>query len=256
MINFTNNQIEPLLELGLTKIQSLIYLTLLNNGIMSILEISKVVRINRQQIYQNSEILLSLGFIEMARKNKRKYIACNPNKLLRIGREKITNAESIFENIKSSLPLYESMVPEEKWGVTIKYYDGLNKVKEAYEEELDNCKEVEVLSLVGSVEDIYKFFPESYWKKWNKKFKDQKSSSRMLVHKSESAKESSFFDKEYNRETRYLEVFPLKINIDIFNDKLLLVSFYDKTAIWIESRVISDSYRIMFETLWSNSKNF
>ncbi|HEY4505291.1 MAG TPA: helix-turn-helix domain-containing protein [Candidatus Paceibacterota bacterium] len=256
MLNISSKELEPLLELGLTKIQATIYLSLLKSGIMSVLEISKVTGINRQQVYQNSEILLKLGFVDITRKNNRKYIASNPQRLLRIGKQKILEAENVLENIRDSIPLLESITTEKNKGIMVKYYEGMKKIKEAYEEELENCDGTEVLSFAGSIDDIHKFFPESYWKKWNKKFVEQKSRSRMLVHKSEIARESSALDEEYHRQTRYLENFPLKVNVDVFNDITLIISCYDKTAVWIESMTIAESYRIMFETLWSNSKKF
>ena len=37
---------------------------------------------------------------------------------------------------------------------------------------------------------------------------------------------------------------------------VLLVSFYDEIAILINSQILSQSYRIMFETLWGMAKSF
>ena len=255
-VDFTQKQLEPLLELGLNKTQGILYLSLLKHGILSVLELSKITGINRQQVYHETEKLLQLGFLEITRKSNRKYIAVNPNKLLRIGRQKISDAESIFEKISASVPLLESIPLQKNKQVLVKYFEGLHKIKEAYENELDNSKDVEVLSLAGSIDDIYKFFPEAYWDKWNKKFVEQKSKSRMIVHNSEIAREASKSDEKHKRQTKYLESFPLKVNIDIFNNTVLIVSFYDEMAIWIDSPMLASSYRIMFESLWSNTKFF
>ncbi|KKU67849.1 MAG: Transcriptional regulator, TrmB [Parcubacteria group bacterium GW2011_GWA2_47_16] len=254
--DFTNKQLEPLLELGLTKTQGVIYLSALKHGVQSVLELSKITGINRQQIYEETEKLLNLGLLEITRKQRRKYIAANPNKLLKISKENIHKAEGVFEKVAASLPLLESLPKLNSRKTDIVYFEGAEKIREAYEKELDACKNTEVLSFVGSIEDIYEFFPETFWKKWNKTFVQQKSSSRMLVHKSEAAQEAARHDEEYKRETRYLENFPLKLNIDVFNNTVLILSFYDKKAIWIESEVAASSYRIMFETFWGLAKNF
>lgn len=253
---FTQKQFEPLYDLGLNKIQALIYLTVLRHGIQSVLELSKLTSINRQQIYQEAEKLLELGLLEVTRKNRRKYIAANPNKLLKISSEKVNEAEEIREKIAASIPLLELLPKSNSKKANILYFEGIDRVKEAYEKELSACKNTEVLSFVGSIEDTYEFFPEKYWDKWNKTFVQQKSSSRMIVDNSKTAQEATISDKRYNRETRYLNNFPLKLNIDVFNDTVLISSFYDETAIWIESKVIASSYRIMFETFWSLAKNF
>ena len=78
----------------------------------------------------------------------------------------------------------------------------------------------------------------------------------MLVHNSAAARETAKNDPKYKRETRWLNEFPLKVNIDIFNDTVLIVSFYDEMAVWLESRLIAGSYRIMFNTLWTQAKSF
>ncbi len=254
--NFTNKQFEPLFELGLTKNQGLIYLSVLKHGVQSVLELSKITGINRQQIYEESEKLLNLGLLEITRKQRRKYIAANPNKLLKISRENVHKAEGIFERVSASLPLLESLPKADSLKADIIYFEGTVKIKEAYEKELDLCKNTEVLSFVGSIEDIHEFFPEAFWKKWNKTFVQQKSTSRMLVHKSKAAQETAEHDGEYKRETRYLDNFPMKLNIDVFNNTVLILSYLDERAIWIESDVVANSYRVMFETFWGLANKF
>lgn len=256
MATFTQKHFEPLYDLGLNKVQSLIYLTILRNGLLSVLELSKLTGINRQQIYQEAEKLLGLGLLEVTRKNRRKYIAATPNKILKISSEKVSKAEEVRGKIAAAIPFLESLPKSNSKKANILYYEGIDKLKEAYEKELSVCKNTEVLSFVGSLEDTYEFFSEKYWDKWNKLFVQQKSSSRMLVHNSKTAREATRRDNAYNRETRYLNDFPLKLNIDVFNDTVLISSFYDETAIWIESKVIASSYRIMFETFWSLAKKF
>ncbi len=253
---FTSKQFEPLIELGLTKTQAIIYLCLLKHGIQSVLELSKLTGINRQQIYEGAEKLIQIGLLEVTRKNRRKYIAVNPKKLLKIGKENIGKAEEAYQKISASLPLLETLPKSKSKKANIIYFEGIHKIKEAYEKELDVCKNTEVLSFAGSIDDIYNFFPESYWNKWNKTFVEQKSTSRMLVHYSKSAEETAVHDKNYKRETKFLHNFPLKVNIDIFNNTVLIQSFYDETAIWIESDVIANSYRIMFESFWKLAQPF
>lgn len=251
---FSQKELSPLLEIGLTSNQSIIYLTLLREGICSILELSKLTGIARGQLYEDTEKLISEGLAELTRKQKRKYLAVGPHKLLKIAKEKITKAQDVFEKISTHLPILESIPKQNRHKALIKYYEGIEGIKEAYSKELDACKETEVLSLVGSLEDIYEFFPENFWEKWNKEFVLSKSKSRMLCHKSPLAVETSTHDSTYNRETRYLEKFPLKVNMDVFGTNVLIVSYYDELALWIDSRVLSDSYRIMFEALWPLSK--
>ena len=254
---FNEKQIEVLIELGLSKIQALLYLTSLKYGILSVLELSKLTKINRQQIYDEAEKLVELGIYEITRKQRRKYIPANPAKLVRVGKKKIDETEEILTKLSAILPQFEALSTPKKNKVVVKYYDGLSKIREAYDEELAASKDTEVLSFAGSIDDVFEFFPESYWDKWNKKFvKHNSRRSRMLVHNSDTARKTAKNDTQYKRETRWLHNFPLKVNIDVFDNIVLVVSFYDEAAFWIESHMLAQSYRIMFNSLWELAKPF
>lgn len=253
---FTDKWVKTLLGLGLSRTQMMLYLASLQHGILSVLELSKITGISRQQIYEEAEKLVKLGLYEITRRQRRKYLPANPLKLLKMGRRRIEETEELLSELSSLLPQFEALSVPKRNKVITKYYEGLDKIREAYEDELEVVKNTEVVSFAGSIDDIFQFFPESYWNKWNKRFVKNNSRSRMLVHNSDTARITAQYDREYKRETRYLHNFPLKVNIDVFNNIVLVVSFYDEIAIWIESHMLSQSYRIMFNALWGLAKPF
>jgi hypothetical protein len=153
-------------------------------------------------------------------------------------------------------PILEALTLDKKRKTITRFYEGHSKVKEAYGKELAQSKNTEILSLAGLIDEVFKYFPEKYWDKWNREFAKHNSQARMLVHFSDTAKNFARKDREYKVETRYLNNFPLKVNIDIFNNVVLIVSYADELAVWIESNLVSQSYRIMFELLWQQAKKF
>lgn len=254
--DFPEKYFKILERLGLTKTQTSLYLTSLKHGTLSVLELSKFTGVNRQQIYEDAEKLVSLGLYDITNKKRRKYIPATPAALVRLGEERVKEAQATSGNISNLVPHLESITKNKQRDVDFKYFEGVKKIQQAYEEELRLSKNTEVLVFAGAVDTIFEFFPESYWAKWNEQFVNQKSHSRMLIHKSETARETSQFDADYNRETRWLDPFPLQASIDVFNDVVLVVSYKDETAVWIENPVIADSYRIMFNSLWKFAKPF
>ena len=254
--NFTAKQLNAIIGLGLSKTQAILYLTSLKYGILSVLELSKLTGISRQQIYEDAQKLIDFGLYEITRRRGRKYIAANPSRLIKFGGEKIEKTKTVLSEISSLLPSLELLTAPRKDKVVVKHYEGIEKLEQAYDDELIASKNTEVLSFAGSIDDIFRFFPEAYWDEWNKKFIRQDSHSRMLVHNSDAARATAEHDKRYKRETRWLHNFPLKVNIDVFNDIVLVVSFYDEMALWVQSRTLAESYRIMFNALWGIAKPF
>jgi len=249
-MKLTKLQSNALFSLGLSQIQIQLYLTSLEQGLLTVLELSKLTKLSRQKIYEEAEKLIDLGLYDITRKQGRKYIPAHPSKLLTLGQNKIENLQSNIGEIAKLIPALETSNVPKKNAVKVKYYEGAERVTKAYEDELEACQNTEVVFLAGSIDDIVKFYPEEYWDKWNKQFVKQKSYSRMLAHDSKAARSIVRFDKVHNRETRLLKNFPLRFNIDVFKSTVLIISYYDELAIWIESRILADSYRILFETLW------
>ncbi len=253
---FAEKQLDILMELGLSRIQAVLYLTSLKHGTLSVLELSRMTKMNRQRIYEEAEKLVELGMYEVTRRQRRKYIAADPSKLVKVGKKKISETEATLSKLSGMLPQFEALAVPKKNKVVVKYFEGMAKIHEAYEDELDASKNTEVLSFAGSIDDIFAFFSESYWDKWNKKFIKHDSKSRMLVHHSDAARKTAEYDTHYKRETRWLQHFALKVNIDVFNNTVLVVSFYDEMAMWVESAVLAQSYRLMFNTMWELGKPF
>lgn len=251
---FTEVQLQPFLDFGLNRAQSILYLTSLKYGILSVLELSKYTAINRQQIYTEAEGMLALGVYDTTRKQGRKFIAASPSKLLRIGEIKMQEAQESLKKFSDFLPELESFSSAKKYKTVVRHFEGHDRIKDAYMEELALAKNTEVLCFAGSLEHHFTYFPESFWDTWNKKFVMQKSSSKMLAHDSKTAKETALHDRAYRRETRLLASFPLKVNVDIFNNVVLIVSPQDETALWIESAASAESYKILFNTLWQFAK--
>ena len=251
------SDLDSLLAIGLTENQATIYLTVLHRGLISATEISRFTGINRQQVYSDTEKLIGHGLLDITRKQRRKFVAADPRALSRFAERKISEAQESASGIIKNLPFLEELRSDNSsHKIAVKYFEGMKRLRDAYTQELDACHGTEVLSFVGLVEDLYQFFPESYWKNWNKRFVAQKNTSKMLVHDSKKARETAQYDSEYHRQSRHISPFPLKVNIDVFGDTVLVVSAYDELAIWINSAIAAESYRILFQTCWSFAKPF
>jgi sugar-specific transcriptional regulator TrmB len=246
---------EALHAIGITGSQVDIYISILKHPLVSVVELSKITGKNRQQIYNDAEKLIERGLLERTNKIKRKYLASTPSKILDLAKDNEIRAVETLEKISEVIPYLENIMGNYKTNISTKFYEGDMQITEAYQKELAVSKNTQVLSLVGEIEEVFEMFPEDYWEKWHRKFVKNGSNSRMIVNDTKTARKSSEYDLKYKRETRYIVGFKLKINIDVFGNNVLLVSFRDKFAIWIESEIVASSYRTMFETIWNIAKS-
>ena len=255
-ISLSKEERDVLRRLALSESQILLYVTLLNHNVLSVLELSKLTGINRVQIYSEAEKLIDLGLFEIARRDKRKYIAASPTKLVEIAKKQARSAEELVRSVSSIIPNLESLTIPTKGQVITKYYEGVDKIFEAYEEMLRLGHKTEFVSFAGSLDDVIPVMPVKYWGSWNERLqKECKSTIRMLVNYSAVAR-SYVEGDQLKPHTRYREDFPMKSQLEVFNDVIFINSFKDELGIWIESKVIADSYRVMFEILWKDSKEF
>ncbi len=246
---------ETLKSIGITDSQSDVYLAILKHPAASVLELARATGKNRQQIYNDAEKLMELGLLEKTNKQKRKYIANNPQKILEIAQDQKEKADEVVRKISQLIPEMEHVAKSYKTQIFTKFYEGDLQIAQAFEKECSESMGQTVLTICGEVDEAFKTFPEEYWKKWYKKFVKKKGSAvKMIVTDTPLGRQSSkLHDVAYKRECRFLKDFPVKINIEIFGDHVLLVSFKDKIAVWIESAVVAASYRVLFETLWKQA---
>jgi sugar-specific transcriptional regulator TrmB len=243
-------------ELDLSTTQIKIYSSVLKNGLSSVYSISKDIKVNRSQIYLDTNILVDIGLLELASKKVRKFLAIDPKKIssiIKYKQDKLSELEDILGEASVSFSKRKKDSLDE-YELTI--FEGRNKVRDVFDFELDSASGREVCSIVGDIDYQYEFFSEEYWNKWNKKFTKGGGKVRMLVNEDDKAydtlKENNL---KHNIETRGVEDFRLKTNIDIWTDHTLIVVISkNPRAVLIKNKIVADSYKQIFEKLWKQSK--
>jgi sugar-specific transcriptional regulator TrmB len=240
-----------LLNLDLTPTQVKIYLSILRLGLSTVLDISKDTKINRSQIYFDTSILLERGFLELAAKRKRKFLAVQPNKIKRIIEEKNEKLKNLESMLGEATNFYEEN-KKEKDNFEIRIFEGVEQIKNAYKIEFDETEVDQIYSIVGAVSYQESVLPVNFWKKWNLDFAARGGKGRMIISK----QDQSYFNREENKhhcvlQTKGINHFDLKTNIDVWGDKVLTVTYSKKpSAVLVRNKIMADSYKDMFEKLW------
>lgn len=153
---------KTLIDLGLTENESRVYLAALSLGVSSILRISRVAEVKRTTIYSVIESLKQKGLMSIEVKGFKKYfVAENPQKLEVLLEEKRTRFEDSFPQLQA---MYNLRGTEN----SLKYYEGLESVKNVYSQWLKDIKPHDdylVISDVSMWHNLDAQFIDSYIQK-------------------------------------------------------------------------------------------
>ena len=248
-----NMETETLEKIGLTKNESIVYLTLVKSGTIKTAEILKKSGLNSGRIYDTLESLKHKGLISESNINGIKHFTASPpNQLKEFFQKKLNQ-------LKQEEPIIEEAIPQlnllrntsiESSRATI--YTGLRGLKTAVDEAFERMgKDDEILAMgVTSLKDekINRF-----WVNWSPKRINKKIVAKHLF--SEPSKFYNEFKKMKYTETKILKgITP--VTIDIFGTKTVLIMNYKEpiSCILIQDENTVQSFKQFFFQLWKIAK--
>lgn len=153
-------------KLGLSEKEQKVYLGLLEHGAVSVRNLADLVDLNRGSVYDTLKKLQEQGLVSYYHhKSKQKYVAENPEKLLRLTMEKEEELKQTREELKEIIPELKSLQDKEGDVPVTKYYEGREGVKFILEDILGSIdewkheKEYYVYSATKASDDINDAYP-------------------------------------------------------------------------------------------------
>ena len=244
-----------LAELGFSEKEAGVYLASLELGPATTAEISKVANINRTTGYDILESLVANGLINPIGKTKvQKYVAENPDKVIVFLENKIKESQEKLKQAYNLLPELFSIY-NEKEKPKVKYYEGVARIKEVFEDTLTAEKEI-VGYAVGT--DAFASVGEEYLKNYFKRRVAKNIKVRVIAPDDPNSLEVLEHDREELRESLVVprDKFYFTTETNIYNNKVLNVSWKEKFAVLIESKEIADAQKKVFELAWLGAKQF
>jgi sugar-specific transcriptional regulator TrmB len=238
-----------LVRAGLTNKEAKIYLALLSLGKGTVSEITRAAGIGRTYGYAILDILASKDLISVSGKEpKQEFIAESPRKLYEfLEREVVSRRETLAE-VKNNLPELISLHSVED-RPKVRFYEGLEGIKEIYEDTL-TAKE-RPLRGYAKYEELHgtlkNYFPEYYKRRTAKGI-----FGRALITDTPLGRERKRRDQEEAREIKLVpkEKFDISPEINIYDNKVMIVSWREKLGIIIESGEIADAMKKIFDLVW------
>jgi len=235
---------KTLVSLGLTKNESITYLTLLKLGEVRTGVLSKETGINRSLIYRVLESLQKKGLVsEVVKENRSYFSAHNPKNIKKMLEEKEQDLEEI-------MPSLLKINKEESESMHVEVYSGLKGIKTVLRNQLDNVKEFYVLGAGNEFASLTDYFYDQYYTiRIGRKIKQR------VLFKSEAKDRAMKVSKTPYSEVRVLDSsYKIPIAIIIYRDNVAFISWNDKKAIVINSKNMAGGFIEQFNFLWRISR--
>ncbi|MEK7648066.1 MAG: helix-turn-helix domain-containing protein [Patescibacteria group bacterium] len=230
-------------SLGLTPLQAAVYIAALELGQSSIQDLSRKSGVKRTSIYNFITDLKTRGLITQTRKKKRLvYSAVHPEQLLEIEKTRLTELERLMPELTA---IYNKS--ESKPRVT--FYERLDGTEEVYADMLSEKKPILVYE---DLEHMKSGMRPGFYSTWPGERARRGIPLKSISRDSATAREFTKHNIKLLRQTKFMTAPPLKTEINIYGDKVALMSFRQDApfCVLIEDRDIAQTLRTTWEQLW------
>ncbi len=231
-------------DLGLDRKFANVYLACLELGGEAASTIAQKAGVERANTYYILEQLSRKGLVYSAtRDNVTIFVAQSPKRLESM-------AEARLSQVKKALPELMSIENSGSVKPRVRFYEGIDGIKQMFEETLDLPRGSETLAYSSfSVDNKYvEKYIEGYIPRRVKKGITQ----RCIIEYSADSIDLIGRDKAELRESRMVdpEKFPFSNQINIFGNKMFIASYKDLMGVIIESAEVVRTQRAIFELAW------
>ena len=240
--------IEILNNIGLSNNEAEVYLTSLSLGPTTILRIAKSSGIRRTTVYSVVETLKNKGLMHIKPYGfKQLYVAEHPERLQNM----IEGKKMALEKL---LPEFTALYNLKGGESTVKYYEGLNAVKNIYETILDPMKPGDDYLVIGDIEKFFQDTDKKYFENFLEKRIKSRVKARLLVTDSERARHMKQFARNMNHEVKILpKGSKLSVDTMIVPQKVTIFNMEEPvSAVSIENREMIDMHKELCEIIWSS----
>jgi HTH-type transcriptional regulator, sugar sensing transcriptional regulator len=235
-------------KIGFHPKEAQLYLALLELGEAHIVDISRKSGLKRTTVYNILDSLKKRGLVSENKKGKKVlYIAEDPHS---IG-EDIKEKEALFHK---TLPELMSIANFMEKKPAIRYFEGINGIKEVYKDEL-KFGDSELLAWWAEGYEIFgdEFFYDYYVPERIKR----KIWTRAITPDNEKMRKYNQENEQQLRQVRLAGLDPIFAELEISlygKNRTSIKSFQEKFALIIESKALYNTLKNIFELQWKSLK--
>lgn len=241
-------------EIGLTKGEITVYLTLLKIGETTTGKIIDEAQISSGKIYEILDKLMKKGLVSYIVKDKTKYFtAASPRRILDYLQQKEKRLKDQEEQLLKELPDLLKLEKSTKKEIEIRLFQGFEGVRTIIWEVLNELTPKDEVIGMG----IHSKKPEKFnllWPPWHKERIKRKIPCRIILSERGTPYYKMFKEMKYTK-IRVIEGLTPSA-IDVMGDRGMIFSHEDPpSCLMIKHPEIVQSLKTFFESVWKQAKN-
>ncbi len=241
-------------DIGLTKGEITVYLTLLKLGETTTGKIIKQAQISSGKIYEILDKLIQKGLVSFILKDKTKYFsACSPQRIVDYVDEKERKLHEEKEQLQKELPYLLSLQKEGIKSSETRLFKGFKGFKTAIYEALDQLTSKDEVIGMGILSTKGKQY-NRMWQHWHKERIKRKIRCRVLFSDRKTNYYQLFTKMKFTQVKVLQGITPAAI--DVMGDRALILTHgKEPSVLVIDNKEIAQSFTTFFESLWGNAKD-
>lgn len=242
-------------ELGLTDLETNLYIISLALGPSPISAIAKRIKISRPNVYKIIKTLENRGLAKFSEKEKyaRTFMVEPPTVILEKIRTKKEAMEKLDHQFVGDLPDLLAMYQQGGKETKIKIIRDKEQYLKIFNQILEETKDT--MEFFGSAQDFIDFISWEEEKKWIKRRIKKGLLIRSLILPGSNAETLKSTDTDQMRETRILKTKNSFVaSFQLFANKMAVWQPKAPLVVLIEDNYIIEMFKTMFYLLWENSK--
>ena len=246
--------LDKLIKFGFPEKEARVYLALLELGPSSVSEIAKRARVPRTNTYHLLNALTAKGLVSTNEKaSKMVFAAEDPQRLVQLLKNQSEEFHRMQQEAKDLMPEFHSIYHKDDGKLKVRFFEGVEGLISAYEDTL--TAKSEILGY-ASVEYQHNFFP-GYFPEYYTRRTKRGIQVRCFLADSLESRRIQELDKAHLRETTLLPSrFSISPEINIYDNKVAIISLKEKFGAIIESKEVADAFKKMFELAFERSKQY
>lgn len=230
-----------LLKIGLSDREAEIYLRLSEYGSLRASQLAKDLKLPKTTIIESLYLLEEKGLVSrIKQKNSFIFNAEDPEILLLQldKKEKEVQANKVL--LTKALPAFRT-IKSDKNIPKVRYFEGREGIIQLYEDSLRSKSDIYAY---GSSEDELRYLPHYFPEYWDRRVKAGVSLTALMPDTDRNKEHSQDTDTAHLRKT-YLfpEEYRTPLEIDVYDNKVVLMSFKEWFGVMIESEAIASAMR-------------